>query len=405
MHWSKSRGPEGAAARHRRLWRRGRERRHHRRRHRRDAHDTRMNDFAELLDRLAYEPGRNNKLRLIADYLRTTPDPERGYALAALTGALSFQHAKAGMIRALIAERTDPVLFELSYDYVGDLSETVALMWPRRSGAEAERRAGAVRGDRDARHARQDATADAARALARRARRDRPLGAAEARHRRAAHRRLGAAGEDRGRLARRQGAERDRDSLAGACAALHRTVRLAGRPRREARDARSGAVPAGDAGACDRGDRFRRARPEGLHRRMEMGRHPRAGRRGRQRRGQDRAALFAHRRGHLEKLSRSHRSAAAAGLDRRRAADRARRPGAVVQRAAAAAQPQSRDAEDARGVSRAPARLRSAGRRRRGSARTAVRRTPRAARRLSWQSSTIRGSICRRRSRSTPGRR
>jgi len=89
-----------------------------------------MNKFAELLDRLAYEPGRNNKLRLIADYLRTTPDPERGYALAALTGALSFQHAKAGMIRALIAERTDPVLFELSYDYVGDLSETVALMWP-----------------------------------------------------------------------------------------------------------------------------------------------------------------------------------------------------------------------------------------------------------------------------------
>src|SRR5437868_876452 len=89
-----------------------------------------MNDFAELLDRLAYEPSRNNKLRLIADYLRTTPDPERGFALAALTGALSFQHAKAGVIRALIAERTDPVLFELSYDYVGDLSETVALMWP-----------------------------------------------------------------------------------------------------------------------------------------------------------------------------------------------------------------------------------------------------------------------------------
>jgi DNA ligase-1 len=89
-----------------------------------------MNKFAELLDRLAYEPSRNNKLRLIADYLRSAPDPERGFALAALTGALSFQHAKAGVIRALIAERTDPVLFELSYDYVGDLSETVALMWP-----------------------------------------------------------------------------------------------------------------------------------------------------------------------------------------------------------------------------------------------------------------------------------
>ncbi len=89
-----------------------------------------MNRFAELLDRLAYEPSRNNKLRLMIDYFRFTGDPERGWALAALTGGLSFPHAKAGLIRSLIAERTDQVLFELSYDYVGDLSETVALMWP-----------------------------------------------------------------------------------------------------------------------------------------------------------------------------------------------------------------------------------------------------------------------------------
>src|SRR5438552_17908984 len=89
-----------------------------------------MNRFAELLDRLAYEPGRNNKLRLISAYFRDVEDPDRGYALAALTGALSFKHAKPGLIRELIAERTDPVLFALSYDYVGDLSETVALMWP-----------------------------------------------------------------------------------------------------------------------------------------------------------------------------------------------------------------------------------------------------------------------------------
>ena len=91
-----------------------------------------MNRFAELLDRLAYEPGRNNKLRLMTAYFRETPDPDRGYALAAITGALSFKHAKPGCIRDLIAERTDPVLFALSYDYVGDLAETVALMWPKR---------------------------------------------------------------------------------------------------------------------------------------------------------------------------------------------------------------------------------------------------------------------------------
>jgi DNA ligase 1 len=89
-----------------------------------------MNRFAELLDRLTYEPARNAKLRLMTDYFRSTPDPERGWALAALTGALTFPHAKPGLIRSLIAERTDPVLFALSYDYVGDLSETIALMWP-----------------------------------------------------------------------------------------------------------------------------------------------------------------------------------------------------------------------------------------------------------------------------------
>src|ERR1700716_1561379 len=90
-----------------------------------------MNRFAALLDRLAYEPGRNAKLRLLSVNFCSVPAPERGYRLPALTGALSFRHAKAGLIRTLIAERTDPVLFALSYDYVGDLSETGAVMWPK----------------------------------------------------------------------------------------------------------------------------------------------------------------------------------------------------------------------------------------------------------------------------------
>ncbi|WP_296580349.1 cisplatin damage response ATP-dependent DNA ligase [Xanthobacter sp.] len=94
-----------------------------------------MNRFAALLDRMSYEAGRNAKIRLMADYFRSTPDPERGLALAALTGALSFANAKPGVVRTLIAERADTVLFEMSYDYVGDLSETVALMWPRPEGA------------------------------------------------------------------------------------------------------------------------------------------------------------------------------------------------------------------------------------------------------------------------------
>ncbi len=88
-----------------------------------------MNRFAALLDALAYEPRRLGKLALLEAYFRETPDPDRGYALAAMTGALAFKHAKAGLVRDLAATRTDPVLFALSYDFVGDLAETVALMW------------------------------------------------------------------------------------------------------------------------------------------------------------------------------------------------------------------------------------------------------------------------------------
>ena len=89
-----------------------------------------MNEFAHLLDRLAYEPRRNAKLRMLQDYFARTPDPERGYALGAMTGTLSFREAKPALIRGLVEERIDPVLFRLSHNYVGDLAETTALIWP-----------------------------------------------------------------------------------------------------------------------------------------------------------------------------------------------------------------------------------------------------------------------------------
>jgi DNA ligase-1 len=89
-----------------------------------------MNRFAALLDRLAYEPRRLGKLALLEAYFRETPDPDRGWALAAMTGALSFKNAKPSLVRNLAEQRTDPVLFGLSWDFVGDMAETVALMWP-----------------------------------------------------------------------------------------------------------------------------------------------------------------------------------------------------------------------------------------------------------------------------------
>jgi DNA ligase-1 len=97
-----------------------------------------MRAFAALLDRLSFTASRNAKLRLIRDHLADAPDPDRGWALAALTGALSFTAAKPAMIRQAVEARVDAELFRLSYDYVGDLAETAALIWPARHGANRE---------------------------------------------------------------------------------------------------------------------------------------------------------------------------------------------------------------------------------------------------------------------------
>ena len=81
-----------------------------------------------------FTASRNAKRTLVRDYLASAPDPERGYALAALTGELTFHAAKPAMIRKAVEARIDPILFRWSYDYVGDLAETVALIWPARHG-------------------------------------------------------------------------------------------------------------------------------------------------------------------------------------------------------------------------------------------------------------------------------
>lgn len=103
-----------------------------------------MKAFAALLDRLIYTRSRNTKLRLIGEYLRATPDPDRGWALAALTGDLDLPGIKPAVIRALIEDRVDPVLYRMSRDFVGDSAETIALLWPAREGAALDLSVGAI---------------------------------------------------------------------------------------------------------------------------------------------------------------------------------------------------------------------------------------------------------------------
>jgi len=121
--------------------------------------------FAELLDRLVLTPSRNGKLRLLTDYFATVPDPDRGYGLAALTGGIGFPAVKPAMLRMLVMERVDPVLFGYSYDYVGDLAETVSLIWPAGENEEAEAPSLSEVVERLAQASRSDAPAVVARLL------------------------------------------------------------------------------------------------------------------------------------------------------------------------------------------------------------------------------------------------
>ncbi len=97
-----------------------------------------MRAFADLLDALIYTRSRNAKLKLIGDYLRSVPDPDRGWAMAALTGELDLPAVKPAILRAMVDARVDPVLFRMSRDFVGDSAETIALIWPACEGSVAE---------------------------------------------------------------------------------------------------------------------------------------------------------------------------------------------------------------------------------------------------------------------------
>lgn len=92
-------------------------------------------DFARLLDRLIITRSRNEKLSLIARYLRETDPEDRGWALAALGGSLDLPQLTPSVVRKMAAERVDEELLRLSREFVGDTAETVALIWPVREGA------------------------------------------------------------------------------------------------------------------------------------------------------------------------------------------------------------------------------------------------------------------------------
>jgi DNA ligase 1 len=246
-----------------------------------------MERFAELIDRLVYTPSRNRKLDCLADYFRTTPDPDRGYGLAALTDGLSLRLPLRRIVAQLLEPHVDPVLYRLSRDYVGDTAETVALLWPETRSGPPPRLAEVVEAITAA------GRLDAARVIAG------FLDRLDSHGRFALLKLLTGALRTgvSARLAKTglaRWAARDVSDIEEVWHGLeppYLPVCLAGRPRRAARYRRPAPVSAVHARPSDRAGRLVPARAVGLSGGMEVGRNSRPDRRtGR------RQALFAQRR-------------------------------------------------------------------------------------------------------------
>ena len=91
-----------------------------------------MKEFSELINRLLLTSSRNRKIDILSNYFQNTSDPDRGYTLAILTNGLELRNIPISKIKEIVFENIDHELFTLSYDYVGDLAETISLIWPHK---------------------------------------------------------------------------------------------------------------------------------------------------------------------------------------------------------------------------------------------------------------------------------
>ena len=91
-----------------------------------------MRSFSELINKLLLTSSRNRKVDVLCDYFKNTPDPDRGFTLAIITNSLEIKNIPISKIKEIVRETVDEELFALSYDYVGDLAETISLIWPNK---------------------------------------------------------------------------------------------------------------------------------------------------------------------------------------------------------------------------------------------------------------------------------
>ncbi len=89
-----------------------------------------MQQFAALLYNLTLASSASDKRRLLTTYLKQANDPDRGYAVALLTGDIALPKHSPAFLRKIATDRMDTELFKLSHKFTSDLSETLSLLWP-----------------------------------------------------------------------------------------------------------------------------------------------------------------------------------------------------------------------------------------------------------------------------------
>ncbi|MCE9522992.1 MAG: hypothetical protein K8S25_11260 [Alphaproteobacteria bacterium] len=97
-----------------------------------------MNRLAALIDRLAVAPDADVKRRMLAEYFADAQESDRAIVATLLSAKPKQRHVTLALIRGLAETRLDPILFALSLEFVGDMAETIALLWPQRHGANKD---------------------------------------------------------------------------------------------------------------------------------------------------------------------------------------------------------------------------------------------------------------------------
>ena len=92
-----------------------------------------MKRFAELLLNLILTSSRNDKIDHIVNWIKDSNSEEIGWGLSIICEELEISKVKPSMVKEISKLHIDKYLFDLSYDYVGDMAETVSLIWPEKN--------------------------------------------------------------------------------------------------------------------------------------------------------------------------------------------------------------------------------------------------------------------------------